>query len=585
MGIGSRRARVGGERGSTLPCPLFSCQKRCLKRHFTPFSTQKSAALCAITRHNAVICTNSHAANRRPFLCNRVRSNRVYLIMLNPLPAAKWNEATAAHLWNRAGFGGTPEEIARIAGLSHDAAISWFLDYERIPDDVAPPDWARPDPERQQKLRNIQQMTKAEKDPATPDDEKQKLAQKRREMFQEYQRENVRQLEEMRIAWLRRMAHGPRPLQEKLTLFWHGHFATSAVKVRESYFIWRQIDLFRRMAAGNWLALLEAVATDPAMLVWLDQAQSRKEHPNENFAREVMELFTLGEGHYTEKDVTEAARAMTGWSLDRMNEEYRYRPFLHDNGAKTFLGRAGNLNGRDVLETVVAQPQAALFITAKLWKFFASDDPRPEVIAALAQVFRDSGNEFKPLLRAMFRCQEFYDDSVVRSQVKSPVQWLVGSIRLLERTMPPPLVCTEMTRNLGQDLLAPPNVKGWDGGVSWITTNTLLGRYNDAAILVMGQGNLGSTGDRPGLKFIADRANEMARNLEPADVAKFISQEDRADKPRLIASLERRFLQGALSPKQRDALRDYLNRHDYLTDNDLRHAIRLLMATPDYQLI
>ena len=154
------------------------------------------------------------------------------------------------------------------------------------------------------------------------------------------------------------------------------------------------------------------------MLIWLDQAQSRRQHPNENFARECMEFFTLGEGHYTEKDVTEAARAMTGWSLDRPTEEYRYRPFFHDEGTKNVLGRTGNLDGHDVLEAILAQPQAARFIAGKLWKFFAATEPDPVLLDDLADVFRQSGQEFKPLLRAMFTCQEFYLPSVFRAQVK-----------------------------------------------------------------------------------------------------------------------------------------------------------------------
>ncbi|HWD21157.1 MAG TPA: DUF1800 domain-containing protein [Verrucomicrobiae bacterium] len=464
--------------------------------------------------------------------------------MLNPLPASKWNYATAAHLWNRAGFGGRPEEIERLARLSPDEAVAFFVDYEKIPEDAPRPDWAEPNPERQARLREIQKME--------PGDA-------RREKQQEMQREENRHLQEMRGMWLRRMAHTPRPLQEKLTLFWHGHFATSAVKVREAYFMWRQIDTFRRLGNGRWRELLEAVATDPAMLLWLDQAQSRKEHPNENFAREVMELFTLGEGHYTEKDVSEAARAMTGWSLDRPTESYRFRPFLHDNGEKTFLGRTGYFSGLDILDIIVAQPQAATFITGKLWKFFGSEDASPDLVAALADVFRQGDGNFKPLLRAMFRSEEFYGETVVRSQIKSPTQWLVGSVRLLERPMPVPLAAADMIKKLGQDLLMPPNVKGWDGGLSWITTATLLDRYNDAATLVMG-------------------------GMEPVDVSRLVSQEERSDKARLLAGLERRFLQARLSDKQRGVLRDYLERHEDLSDNDIRHAIRLLMSTPDYQL-
>src|SRR5271169_4436818 len=172
---------------------------------------------------------------------------------------------------------------------------------------------------------------------------------------------------ELRGWWLQRMVHGPRPFQEKMTLFWHGHFATSVQKVREAYLMWRQNELFRRLAVSNWLTILVETARDPAMLIWLDQAQSRKEHPNENFAREVMELFALGEGHYTEKDVTEGARALTGWSLDRDTEKFIYRPFVHDNDVKTFLGLMGNLNGEDVMAQIVRQRQAAVFITGKLW--------------------------------------------------------------------------------------------------------------------------------------------------------------------------------------------------------------------------
>jgi uncharacterized protein (DUF1800 family) len=271
-----------------------------------------------------------------------------------------------------------------------------------------------------------------------------------------------------------------------MVLFWHGHFATSVVKVRDAYLMWRQNELFRRLATSNWLELLVQVGKDPAMLLWLDQAQSRRQHPNENFAREVMELFALGEGHYTEKDITEGARALTGWSYDRATQLFVERPFLHDPGEKTIFGKTGPFKGEDFLQLIVAQPQAARFITAKLWNFFAGEEPGPELLTALAAEFRAGGNRFKPWLRAVLLSEEFYNPRVVGNQVKSPVQWLVGSVRLLERQLPPPMVCLGLTRNLGQELFAPPNVKGWDGGLSWITTNTLLARYNEAATLVAG---------------------------------------------------------------------------------------------------
>jgi uncharacterized protein (DUF1800 family) len=507
--------------------------------------------------------------------------------MLSPLPASKWNYTTAAHLYNRAGFGGTPEEIAKLARMAPEEAVAFFVDYEKIPEETSRPAWANPDPElvaNYQKLQRMVRQEKETKDIAQTDEQKREADQKRRDMFREIQKQQIFHLQQMRVDWLRSMASGPRPFQEKLTLFWHGHFATSAQKVQNAYYMWLQIDTFRQKGSGNWLDLLEAVATDPAMLIWLDQAQSRKEHPNENFARECMELFALGEGHYTEKDVTEAARAMTGWSLDRLDEEYVYRPRLHDNGVKTVLGSTGNLSGRDVLELIVAQPQAARFITGKLWKFFASDDLSPRFNDALAEEFRANDNNFAPFLRTLFGCEEFYSPSVMQNQIKSPVQWLVNSVRLLQRDLPPPIVATQMIKTLGQDLLLPPNVKGWDGGVSWITTNTLLARYNQAAILVMGQGNLGATGDRPGQKIIAERANKMASLMRPVNVDGIINEEERRDAHAVIAKLEKRFIQGQLTEKHRQVLRDYLEPLSELDDADVRHAIRLLMSTPEYQL-
>jgi uncharacterized protein (DUF1800 family) len=505
--------------------------------------------------------------------------------MLSPLPATRWNYASAAHLYNRAGFGGTPAEIEALARLGPDGAVAYFVDYENVPETDERPDWAKPDPSRNEKVRDLQQMAKQAMTSEMSEEQKQAEAEKRRKAVQEVQRDQNRDLQQMRGQWLERMAKGPRPLREKLTLFWHGHFATSAVKVRDAYFMWKQIDTFRRMGSGQWLALLEAVATDPAMLIWLDQAQSRREHPNENFARECMELFILGEGHYTEKDVTEAARAMTGWSLDRIEEEYRYRPRMHDTGVKTVLGQTGNFDGRDVLEIIVNQPQAARFISGKLWKFFAGDNCSPALLDALADVFRSNGNEFKPLLRAMFRSEEFYAASVVGAQVKSPVQWLVGTIRLLERSMPPPIVSTEMIKTLGQELLVPPNVKGWDDGLSWITTNTLLARYNQAAILIMGQGNLGAQGgNKPGQKMAAEFANAAARRMEAIDVNSIVSQSDRQNAEILITALGHRFMPGQLTDQHRQILRDYLESRAPFEDNDVRHAIRLLMCTPEYQV-
>ncbi len=492
--------------------------------------------------------------------------------MLKPIDKQRWNFETAAHLLNRAGFGGTPAEIQGLADLGPLGAVLYLVDYEKIPDSFPNPEWAKPDPDRAERLKQQRNA-----DPDT-----------RKQMQQEEQRTERQRMVELKEWWLQRMATGTRPLQEKMTLFWHGHFATSMEKVRDAYLMWKQNELFREQATGIWFRMLVDVAKDPAMLIWLDQAQSRKEHPNENFAREVMELFTLGEGHYTEKDVTEAARALTGWTYDRANEEFVNRPRLHDTGLKTVLGRTADLTGEEVLSLIVSQPQASRFITAKIWNFFAGEYPSEQLNTAFADLFRASGGHFKPLLTAMFHSEEFYADNIVRNQVKSPVQWLVGSVRVLERPLPPAFVSFAITRNLGQDLFAPPNVKGWDGGISWITTNNLLARYNEAALLAQGDMtvmrgiDLGGKGGGGGGMQLQNRLQSQPAG--PVDVTKILTDEERHDKDKLMAALEKRLLQAKFTEKQEKTLRDYLDGQTALNDTVILNTIRLMMSTPEYQL-
>ncbi|HLX71852.1 MAG TPA: DUF1800 domain-containing protein [Verrucomicrobiae bacterium] len=492
--------------------------------------------------------------------------------MLRPLSASQWDFTTAAHLLNRAGFGGTPAEIEKLVALGPEQAVSSLVDYEKIPDPTTEPSWAHPDPGRAERRRIIRNATA---------DQRKELQKQENMMLRE-------DMLELRGWWLDRMATGPHPFQEKMVLFWHGHFATSFEKVRDPYYMWRQNDLFRRQATGNWLELLTQAGKDPAMLVWLDQAQSRKEHPNENFAREVMELFALGVGHYTEKDITEAARALTGWSLDPDSQQFRYRPFFHDNGDKTIFGKTGDFDGQDFIEQIVAQPQSSVYITAKLWNFFAGEMPSPELSEALADSFRGNGNNFKPLLRTVFLAEEFYSPSVMRNQVKSPVQWLVGTVRMLECQLPPPLVSTNLLRSLGQDIFAPPNVKGWDGGLAWVTTNNLLARYNEAAMLAQGDMAIAAamvTGPAKNPARTKQIQNRM-RNMRAGgvDVEKILTEEERTDKEKLIAALEKRLLQANLTGKQEQALRQYLDTRTTLEESDIRDAIRLVMCTPEYQV-
>ena len=341
--------------------------------------------------------------------------------MLEPLPGTQWDTATAAHLMNRAGFGGSPQDIENLRQMGLPKAVSWFVDYEAIPDKTPAPDWAQLDPQ----LLATREAIRNAADPQT------------RQMLQQQQnQEENSQMADLRYWWIRRMALGPRPFQEKMTLFWHGHFATSFEKVRTPYFLWLQNETLRQHATGNFNELLIAASEDPAMLLYLDGANSHKDKPNENFAREVMELFTLGEGNYTEQDIQQAAKAYTGWGFSKDRLHYAYHPYNHDPGTKTVFGQTGNFTGEDVLNMICDKPECARFITKGIWRFFAQDQPPQPVVDALADHFHNSKMDLKQLMRTIFSSREFYAPDVIRSQIKSPVQWLLSCTHQLQAPLP-----------------------------------------------------------------------------------------------------------------------------------------------------
>ncbi len=281
--------------------------------------------------------------------------------------------------------------------------------------------------------------------------------------------------------WLDRMLRTQHPLSEKMTLFWHGHFATSIRKVPAVSMV-EQIDLLRDRGLGNFRDLLLAVATNPAMLIWLDNRFNNKLHPNENFAREVMELFALGLGNYTEDDVHAAARAFTGWTIDR-DRRFVFKPAQHDEEPKTFLGRTGNFGGADVLDIIVQQPIHQRFLCRKLLEFFVYSDPEPELIDALAQTYALSGYDIAKTVGTIFRSNVFYSTRAYRALTKSPIEFAIGTLRFMDVRVVPPDTLSWLAR-MGQEPLAPPSVKGWDGGPSWINTATTLARFNYANRIV-----------------------------------------------------------------------------------------------------
>src|SRR5205085_7359030 len=244
-----------------------------------------------------------------------------------------------------------------------------------------------------------------------------------------FQQEQIREGLELRGWWVGEMLSTPSSLTERMTLFWHNHFVSSQQKVRLAELMYRQNATLRANALGNFATLLHAIARDPAMVIYLDSAQNRKGSPNENFAREVMELFTVGEGHYSEQDIKEAARAFTGWSIDRQSGEFLFRRFIHDDGIKTVLGRSANLDGDDVLEILLAQPATAEFITRKLWREFVSPEPDELVVQRIAERFRDSHYDIKVALHDLLSSDAFYASSNRAVLIKSPIELVVGTLR------------------------------------------------------------------------------------------------------------------------------------------------------------
>ncbi len=354
--------------------------------------------------------------------------------------SGRFTTRNAAHLLRRAGFGGSATDIAALAAFaSSDRAVDSLLHPTVADPDfpLYPPTDAMYDPK---KNRNATQMW-----------------------------------------YLDRMLRTQRPLAEKMTLFWHGHFATSVDKVQPAQMA-QQINLFRAQGLGTFRTLLSSVAKDPAMLIWLDNRSNVKAHPNENFAREVMELFALGLGNYTEDDVHNAARAFSGWGLDK-TQQFVDRPNLHDTTDKTILGQTGNFNGDDVVNIIVRQPAHSRFIARKLLEFFVYSDPEPELVEGLADVYERSGANIGMTVGTIFRSNVFYSTRAYRAVPKSPIEFAIGTLRYMGVTTVPQNLVYSLQR-MGQEPLRPPSVKGWDGGPTWINTSTLLARFNFVNSLV-----------------------------------------------------------------------------------------------------
>ena len=283
----------------------------------------------------------------------------------------------------------------------------------------------------------------------------------------------------LNAAWIRQMAYGKGDLREKMTFFWHDHFASTHLFPR---FLKDQHNLLRKHALGSFRELLHAISKDPMMLQYLNNQQNKKAHPNENFAREVLELFTLGRGHYTENDIKEAARAFTGWGFN-LEFKYVFRKYQHDFGEKTVLGKTGNFSGEEVLDIILEQKRCAYYISEKLYRFFVNEKPDPIIIRNLSESFYQSDYNVEQLLRKIFTSDWFYTPKNTGTRIKSPVEYLVGLHKLLDIDFKQDLALLNIQKILGQVLFKPPNVSGWPSGQAWIDSSTLLFRMKLPEVL------------------------------------------------------------------------------------------------------
>jgi uncharacterized protein (DUF1800 family) len=405
---------------------------------------------------------------------------------LTPITAADWNDDRAAHLLAHAGFGGTPAEIQKLTDAGLERAVRSLVHYEAIPNPKMTPFvesglWdpslngfpeSRPEATDRAEARGASMGVAVKPSGGRP-------VQPISDRFFYWLRATMLETRRLGYWWANRMLQTTHPVEQKMALLWHGHFATHENKVRDYRKMVQQVALFEQGATGNLRDLTIKVAQNPAMLYFLDAQYNVKGAANENFAREVMELFTMGVGNYTEQDVRECARAFTGWYFDDLT--FKIDPAKHDDGGKTFLGRTGNFGGVDVLRIIFEQPVTAEFLAGRIYRFLVRDELSPALRTKLGKVLRDHDYEVKPLLTAIFSSRDFYSQASYGGHIKGPVEHLIAMLKQLGADAVPGVPdFNQSTIAMGQHLLNPPSVAGWAGGRAWITPGLLMARGNVA---------------------------------------------------------------------------------------------------------
>ena len=569
---------------------------------------------------------------------------------LRPIADAQWTAASAAHLLQRAGFGGSPEEIAALTALGPREAVRRLVRWQSVPEDfVAFDESGLHDPSLEPFPASRPAATDAAKRDGQSIGVAAKPAGNRRlqpvtNKFFYWLRASRLETHRLSYWWAQRMLVTTRPLQEKMALFWHGHFATSEEKVRDYRKMLRQNMLLREKGNGSFRELLIGVAQDPAMLAYLDAGVNVKGAPNENFAREIMEMFTLGVGHYSEQDIREAARAFTGWNAQDL--QFTIDASRHDDSIKRVLGREGPLDGVDVIDTLLAQPAAGEFIAGKIYTYFVRQDLSSVLRTELGARFRASRYDIAELLETIFLSRDFYSKASVASRVRPPVELVVSTYRLAGLSQVPGVPdFNEATESLGQKLFYPPTVAGWAQGRSWITPGLLIARSNFAYDMVYPDINfippdrypsgdfkirelsdklalgmdvssatrldgvdLSSTSmqmaDRDeefntrlasyrGWQMALERVKPIARTTARLDLSRMVLGDGCRTATDAVDALLRRFVVAPVAPATRTRLAEFLERElgtadlaaarSYL-DEPLRQTLHLILSLPEYQI-
>ncbi len=457
-----------------------------------------------------------------------------------PSRALESADTRLRHLLRRAAFAPTPELLRKYAGMPLDAVVDDLLASPAIDDSATE-----------------QAIAALKLDTSKPGD--------------------------VVATWVARLIRTERPALERQVLFWHGLLTSGLTKTGAKYgrVMLTQNQFFRDHAFDRFDVLLKGVVRDPAMMLWLDVHTSKKGHPNENYARELMELFTLGAGNYTEQDVRESARAHTGYSLEEKTG-FVFRPAQHDNGQKTFLGQTGNFDADSIVDIILRQDAAPAHLARKLFEFYAYPDPAEATIAPIAEVARSTGYDTKQVVRAVLTSDAFYSPQAYRAIVKSPTEYAIGALRLLDAT-PDAHAVVNASRVMGQTLFDPPNVAGWPGGRTWLGTSTWFARVNAAAMLMNGATNAA----RPRQGTQGFRGGAVA----PANLtAIFPSPPASADEAIAMAALAT--IDGGIADDARATLGAYLDEGGGFAAlpeaqrlQRLRGLLTLLVASPEYQLL